>query len=368
LKRLPIHMVTVLLLGLALTGAVDTSAQHATNDRWSFSGYGEMHYNIPSNDTAELDFHRLVFGFGYQFNDNISLHAELDFEHAFTEPEVEFAYLDFFYKEPLSFRAGMMLMPVGPLNEFHEPTLFYSVERPHVQKYVIPTTWQEPGAGVVGTLADGTFGYRAYVVGGLDASAFRASDGIRKGRQKAAEAKAEDLAVVGRVEYSPVLNLTAGASGYFGGASHGDDALGDATVGMVEADALVKYRGFELRGVGVMVFIGDADSISTNNSTGSTVGEQIMGGYAEAAFRVLSQLRSGSQRDVVLFARFEKFDTHHEVAEGFVAAPEFDREIITVGAAFFPIPDVALKTDFEFWETGDGSSWEQINLGLGFTY
>ena len=110
-----------------------------------------MHYNASSEEVNEFDFHRLVFGFGYHFNESISLEVELDFEHAFTEPELEFAHLDFWYRDEVSYRVGAVLMPVGPLNETHEPPRFFSVERPNVQKNVIPTTWQEPGAGVFGS-------------------------------------------------------------------------------------------------------------------------------------------------------------------------------------------------------------------------
>lgn len=338
------------------------------SDRMLFTGYGEMHYNNPSNDIAELDFHRLVFGFGYQFTDRISVMAELDFEHAFTEPELEYAYLDFFYRDAASFRAGLVMMPVGPLNEFHEPPLFYSVERPYVQRLVIPTTWQEPGVGSFGTLADGSVGYRAYVVGGLDASEFRDVDGIRSGRQRGAEAKAEDLAVVGRVEYSPRLDVSLGASGYFGGASQGDPSMGDAAVGIVEVDGLVKVGGFDLLGVFAATFINDADSISTNNSSGTVVGEEIVGWYGEVAYHLLKRMRERSKQDLVLFGRYERFDTHHGVPDGFTKDPGLDRRVVTLGASFLPIPQIALKADIELWEAGDGSEWEQVNAGLAFMY
>jgi hypothetical protein len=361
---------TALVVAVVLTVTVRGVYAGAGNSSKNvfFSGYGELHYNAASDDVAELDFHRLVLGFGYQFNDRISLHAELDFEHAFTEPELEFAYLDFFFKEAVSIRAGAVLVPVGPLNEFHEPPLFYSVERPYTQKFVLPTTWQEPGAGILGTLADGSLGYRFYAIGGLDASKFRAQDGIRGGRQKSAEARAEDLAVVGRIEYSPLLGVTIGTSGYYGGAAQGADSLGDAAVGLVEVDGLINLAGVEIRGVLAGVFVDGADSISANNGDGGTVGERMFGWYGQVAYHLLRRLSNTTAQDLVLFARFEQFDTQQEVPDGFLRDPKNDRQVVTVGGSYLPVPEVAIKADFEFWESGDGASWEQMNLGVTFMY
>jgi len=336
-----------------------------TNRSVSFSGYGEMHYNAPSNGTAELDFHRLVLGFAASLSDAIGFHAELDFEHAFTEPEMEFAYLDFLYRDELSFRTGLVLMPVGPLNEFHEPPLFYSVERPYVQKDIVPTTWQEPGAGIVGTALDAGVSYRAYAVGGLFAAQF-GSGGIRGGRQRGAEASAEDIAVVGRVEYAPSLGVSLAASGYAGGAAQGVSALGDASVAIAEVDARLEAGGVEASAMYAAVFIGGADSISA--FTGEVVGERLVGFTGELAFHVLRILGTRTERDLVAFARVELLDTQDRVPDGLLRDPSLDRRVVTMGASFLPVPSVALKADVELWESDDGAAWEQFNLGVGFMY
>ncbi|MFQ6093594.1 MAG: porin, partial [bacterium] len=202
-----------------------------------FRGYGELHYNNTSQEgkTDKMDFHRMVIGISYHFNDWIVFDTEVDFEHAATEMELEYAHLEFLLSDAFNVRVGSMLMPVGYLNEFHEPPLFYSVERPYVQKNVIPTTWQEGGVGIFGS-PHPDLRYRLYLVGGLDASKFKAGSGIRKGRGKVASAKAENLAIVGRVEYIGALGLQVGASGYFGGAAQGDSELGNASLSFLEAD------------------------------------------------------------------------------------------------------------------------------------
>ena len=117
------------------------------------------------------------------------------------------------------------------------------------------------------------------------------------------------------------------------------------------------------------IFINDADSISTNNESDSTVvGERIVGWSGQVAYRLLSQLMKGSKRELVLFARYEQFDTHDKVPDGFTKNPLFDRQVVTVGASFLPIPQVAIKADSEFWKTAAGTEWEQINVGLAFMY
>src|SRR6185295_717340 len=128
-------------------------------EKLSFYGYGELHYNNPvvegtgfpaGNLPPTLDFHRLVLGWSFLFTDRLSLHAEVEWEHAGGEIELEYAYLEYDINDALHLRAGSLLMPFGPLNEFHEPTNFYSVERPYVQRFIIPTTWQAGGLGLAG--------------------------------------------------------------------------------------------------------------------------------------------------------------------------------------------------------------------------
>ena len=126
-------------------------------------------------------------------------------------------------------------MPVGPLNETHEPPRFYSVERPYVETYLIPSTWQEGGAGLFGSA--GGFNYRVYVVGGLDATGFTAASGLRKGRQKVSEGKAEDLAFGGRLEYTGLPGFRLGTSAYQGDSAQNTKGIGRVPVTLLEADA-----------------------------------------------------------------------------------------------------------------------------------
>lgn len=344
-----------------------------SNNNISFHGYGELHYNNPrgsnvpdDDDPAQMDFHRMVWGLTYYWTDQISLHTEVDFEHAAQEMELEYAYVDFLVNPAFNVRAGAVLMPAGPLNEFHEPTLFYSVERPYVQNAIIPTTWQEGGVGITGGLPVG-LRYRLYYVSGLDAEGFSASTGIRGGRTHVAEAPSEEMAVVGRLEYVGLPGIQVGGSYYTGGASQ-LETTPDVSVSIMEVDASAKYAGLEIRGLYAAVNVDGADDLSA--ALGQTIGEQMVGTNVEAAFHLLPLIIKETDQDLVLFARWEQFNTQEEVPAEYEADPSNDRQVLTYGLAYFPHRDVAIKADFERWENEADADDEgnRFNLGLAYMF
>jgi len=340
----------------------------------TWHGYGELHYNnpdgssVPKDDApAQVDLHRMVWGLSYQWNDRISLHTELDFEHAFKEPELEFAYLDFLVNPAFNVRAGVVLMPVGPLNEFHEPPLFYSVERPYVQRTLIPTTWQEGGVGAFGTFSD--FKYRAYVVSGLDGSGFSAANGIRGGRTGAGEAPSEGFAVTGRLEYIGVPGLTLGTSAYHGSADQTtDNSLDGVKVTLWEGDLRLRKAGFDLQAFYAQIGIGDAEQIVDGAGVPVGVGEKLMGHSIEVAYHLLPMLMKDTEQDVVPFLRWERFNTQEETPAAYTPDPKNDRSVFTYGVAYYPIPDVAVKADWQNWEDEAGADESRFNLGLAYMF
>ncbi len=160
----------------------------------AIGGYGEALYTNhaelrqdeePSSAIDEFDFLRAVFYVGYKFSDSILFNSEIEVEHASTDEggsvSVEFAYLEFQKRPEIGLRAGMLLVPVGFVNELHEPPVFHGARRPEVELAILPTTWRENGAGLFG--AAGPFEYRAYGVVGLRSSGFTAA-GIRGGGRR----------------------------------------------------------------------------------------------------------------------------------------------------------------------------------------
>ena len=343
-----------------------TSTIGVSSEKINIHGYGELHYsNTDKEETADtMDNHRLVLGWTYKYSNRIRLIAEIDYEHAAQEMELEFAFIDFLFTDIFNIRAGTILMPIGYLNEYHEPHRYYSVERPYVQKYVIPTTWQEGGAGIFGSYKK-YFRYRMYLVNGLDASKFTEDSGIRNGRGKVNKAPANDLAVTGRIEYNGIKNLRLGLSGYQGNAGQKISGLGDAGVTIIETDIRYWIKGLELTGLFSQIAIGDTEKI--NDVTDRVIGRKIIGFYGEAAYHI-GKLFMPGEEDIVLFARHERFNTQKEIDSAYQSDASNDRRVTTLGIAYYPVPKIAVKVDFESWESKDSERWKQLNIGLGYTY
>lgn len=346
-------------------------------EKFHVGGYGELHYANAEDGDDELDQHRMVVGVGYDYSDSVTFDMEIDYEHAATELELEFAQINFLISDALSARAGVVLLPVGALNDTHEPTLFYSVERPYVQKYVIPTTWNGGGAGIFGRLSGGV-SYGLYLVGGLDAHGFTGDGGIRDGRVVVGEAIANDLALVGRVSATPVKGLTLGASGYQGDSGQDThDFDGNAAVSILEADAALRVKALEIKSTVASVNIDDTGALNAHFaneammeglSSSEVVGEEIFGWNLEGALHLYTGAPKRFLHDVVAFARYEAFNTQESMAAGYSADPANDREVVTGGVAYFPVSEVAIKLDVESWSNQADEDWTVVNAGLAFVY
>jgi hypothetical protein len=342
-------------------------------DRLTIGGYGELHFNDFDNKDSEIDFHRFVLFFAYDFNDWIKFASELEVEHVIAsqgdegEVELEQAFLDFLLSRPVNLRAGLMLVPVGIINETHEPPTFYGVERPDVDKNIIPTTWWEAGVGIFGEVLPG-INYKLYFVSSLDASGFKASSGLRSGRQKVSEAKAEDFALTGRLEYTGLPGLNLGGSFFRGDTGQNDPALGDATVTLWEADARYSIQNFDFRGLYAYIDVDDADKIFAE--TGQVVGETIVGWYVEGAYRFLNHILPGTEQDLAVFARYSEYDTQHKVPSGLTSDGANDIEVFTVGLDYKPHPSVVIKLDYQDRDNDSSTieATDQWNVGIGYWF
>jgi hypothetical protein len=352
----------------------------ATNDGYPstgpLSGYMDFHFNKADGENGVLDFHRFVLLLSHAFSPRLRFVGELELEHAFVEGleesgelELEQAYVDFLLSRRLNLRAGMVLMPVGIINERHEPPVYNGVERPFVDTVIVPSTWFEVGAGVHGDLGRG-WRYRAYVVAPLNALEFTADDGIRGGRQKGSEADVRNVAYTGRVEYLGIRRLTLGASVWTGESSFAAPRL-DTSVTLGEFDARFRRERLELRWQFAQVRIGDAARL--NDSLGRTIGvspnvaSSLRGFYGEAGYRIWN---AGAPRDLVAFVRYENFDTQFRMPAGFEPLKEFDRDAWVTGLTYYPDPDIAVKADYIFLRNQSGlfPSRHLVNLGLGWWF
>jgi hypothetical protein len=352
---------------------------YQVNKGLSIGGYGEGFYQNrvedPNNEGDNADFLRLVLYTGYKFTDKILFNSEIEFEHATTgegaeekgEVSVEFANLDFLLQPMVNIRAGLVLLPVGFINEIHEPPFFHGNNRPEVERHIIPSTWREIGVGLFGELLPG-LQYRIYAVNGLDARGFDSESAIREGRQSGSGVRAEDLAFTGRLDYSPssAPGFLIGFSTYLG--NSGQDQLfngqeADVFTQLYEGHLQWRHRGLELRTLGAWGHIDDAERVSAENRT--VIGEAFYGWYAEAAYDVMPLLWTGTTQYLAPFFRYEQLDT---VAEAAADDPSRDREIFQGGLSYKPIPNVVIKADYRNFEAEAGDRADELNLGLGFIF
>lgn len=330
----------------------------------SFGGYGEFLYNNPQHDVATADALRAILYTGYKFNDRVLFNSELEVEHASTEHggevSLEFGYLDFLGKPSANVRAGLVLVPMGIINEQHEPTSYLGARRPMTERFIIPSTWSEIGAGVFGEV--GTVSYRGYVMTGLNSAEFTGEEGIREGRQGGGEAVAEDLAAVGRVDWHPMEGTIVGGSLYSGGSGQTASYKGRVTLAEVHGD--MKFRALSVRALAARGRIGDAGAISAAN--GETVGSALGGWYVEGGYDLASMLGRGMS--ITPYARYERIDTNRRVAAGFERNLENDRRVTTLGVAFKPISQTVIKTDWQKVKHANGRSNSEFNLALGYIF
>jgi DtxR family transcriptional regulator, Mn-dependent transcriptional regulator len=378
-SKLLVHVAqSLLLILLALPAFAQTEpSQRRQTPRTNLSGYMDFHYNNPEFADATLDFHRFVLLFTHSFSDRIRFVGELELEHALVEGleekgelELEQAYVDFLLTRGFNVRAGMMLMPIGIINERHEPPVYYGVERPFIDTVVIPTTWFELGAGVHGEVGRG-WRYRAFVTAPLDAAEFSADEGIREGRQKGAQANVSSAAVAGRLEYVGVRGLTVGASGWTGESGFQFRPLFTVPVSLAEADARFSRRGLELRGQFAQVWIDNAgklnDLLALQSGVNPNIARAIRGVSLEGGQRLLSTAPFG---EVGAFVRYESFDTQYRMPAGYVPLRAFDRDAWVVGANIWPDPDVAIKVDYAIVRSRSSvvRAPNSFNVGLGWWF
>lgn len=341
------------------------------------SGYMDFHFNKLEFQDGELDFHRFVLLVTHNFSDRIRFVSELELEHAFVEGleesgelELEQAYVDFLLTRGFNVRAGMVLMPIGLINERHEPPVYYGVERPFVDTVIIPTTWFELGVGVHGELGRG-WRYRGYVAAPLNAAEFSAEEGLREGRQKGARTNVGRLATTGRLEYVGLRGLTAGASAWSGRSGFQFRPRFDVPVHLVEADARYGKDRLELRAEFAQVSIDNAgelnDAIARQTGVNPNVARTLRGGYLEGSYRVISGARFG---DVGAFVRYENFDTQYRMPAGYVPLTQFDRDAWVVGFNYWPDPDIAIKVDYSAVrnQSATVAAPNSFNVGLGWWF
>ncbi|MFI0429500.1 porin [Mariniflexile sp. HMF6888] len=338
------------------------------NNGVTVGGYGEVSYNQPEGSNGTLDIQRLVMLLGYKFNDRVQFVTEIEFEHV-KEVYVEQAFLQYSLNDNVNLRGGLMLVPMGIVNEYHEPTTFNGVNRPSIDKSIVPTTWREIGIGVSGRIDNVSLRYQAYLFNGFksvnEGKVLGGSNGLRNGRQKGAESTINTPNLAGKLDYYGLPGLRLGLSGYFGRTQAEDDVdmLDGADVGisMVGVDARYAYQRFTARGQFIRASISDTEDYNTLNS--AYLGSALQGWYLEGAYNLLPQTK---QQQLFAFARYEDYDTHASVEGGLIRNDSYNRDEWTFGLSYKVAPGAVVKADYQIKDNAAATSAKnQLNFGIG---
>lgn len=372
---------TLLLAALPLlTLLLGPGRAAAQEGQTTIGGYGELHYNEPDGSKrGELDFHRFVIYYAHAFSDDVTFMSEVELEHNLVEAgkaeggyiALEQAYLDWRFAGSTGLRAGILLIPVGIINERHEPATFHGVERPNVDRVIIPSTWFEAGAGLYGEFSE-RLRYQAYVVAGLKASGFSGSSGIRSGRQRGFRSDPTNPSFAGRLDFAASAGLRLGASAFVGNTTGGAAGQGSGTLALLSGDGEFSSGNFKIRTVGAYGTIGDANLINaayvdTAGAFTKKIPDSFYGVYAEGSYNILPHLNPATTTELHLFARVEKYNTQASVT-GFAASPANDRTEVTVGATLRPTYNTAFKADYQFLNNASPTDAKAFNLGVAYHF
>ena len=359
--------------------APSASATYAIDSGVSIAGYGEMllenfadvnQGGSPTNKTTQFDYLRAILYAGYRFSDKFLFNSEIEVEHA-KEIFVEFAYVDYQATENFGLRGGMLLVPMGLVNEFHEPTVFIGAERPVTENRIIPSTWRENGGGFYGAFDRVSF--RAYVLNGFNGSSF-SSDGLRGGRQKGGKAKSTSMAFTGRLDVTPTPGVFFGAGLYTGDSGQGEIVVDGTEYGIrttiFDLHGQAQVRGADVRGLFARASLDGAARLNQAlGKTGSSgVGEGMQGAYIQFGYDVLSQVAGAGDVGLTPYVRYEQVDTQHRMPAGFERSLSTDSTWFTFGIELKPNPGIVLKVDHAWVSNDADSGVNQFNVNLGYAF
>jgi hypothetical protein len=328
-------------------------------ERTQIGSYGEMHYNNledqnGDDDKDEVDFHRFVLFLGHDFSDSTRMFSEVELEHSVAgdgqngEVELEQAYIEHDLGRTTRMKAGLFLMPVGILNQTHEPDTFYGVERNNVEKNIIPTTWWEGGLSLAGEMLPG-WNYEAAYTSGLKLDAEEGKWKIRDGRQKVSEADASDPAYTANLRYTGIAGLELGATLQYQQDIYQGEYFQDVDAMLYEAHLAYRHGSFGLR---ALIASWDIDNAINDIKDGADTQE---GWYVEPSWMLTRKLG--------MFGRYSEWD-NQAGGSGDTQYSEWN-----LGLNFWLEEHVVFKVDYQFQDApANQKELEGLNLGVGWSF
>lgn len=392
----PFSLIIILILFFKLLNAQETLAPQSISESFMnrpsdkklmLGLYGHVDYIQPLNDSlrknGKLDVTRLVMLMNYKFSDKLEFFGEVEFEHVI-ELWVEQAFMQYRFNDAFMLRGGLMIIPMGIVNEYHEPTTYNGVKRPSIDTRIVPTTWREIGIGAAGNLNAASLKYQLYLVNGFNGydgtGRLGGPNGFRSGRQRGAESYISSPNISAKLDFYGISGLNVGLAGYFGNTqstlynnlpkeNEAMLARADSSVVnmiMLGLDARYNIGGLELRGQYIINSVGN--SAAYNSFTGKDLGSRLNGWYAEAAYNLLHKTNR-SATPLILFARLEKYDLHAATENGMVKNKAYNMTEITTGLGFKISEGAVIKTDIQLArQEGVKKFGSSFNAGIGVNF
>ena len=372
----------------ATTPAVPAAARTAVANAISGTtlwGYGQLDYKRPTGhpSEAQADLTRAVIGFNHAFDDATRVYGEIEWEHAIAsaddagETEIEQLYIEHALAPSYGVRAGLMLVPLGLLNEHHEPTNFYGVERNFVETAIIPSTWREGGVAMYGS-TDAGISWNVGIGTGPNlgkwdpTSAEGRESPLGSIHQELQLAKAHDPSVFGAVNWQAIPGLLVGGGAFTGkiGQATPDFPAQDARLMLGEAHVRWQPGAFDFSALYARGTISDTQELNaTFLGQPTPVPKEFWGGYAQGAWRALAW----GESSLVPFVRYESFNTGAQYArqpQGLDTLPLPTERVWTAGVSYYLNPNVVFKADYQRFNRDDDELGygDRIDLGIGFQF
>lgn len=355
MNKLLLSILILVILTVNISGQNDDFFE----SKYTLSGYGELHFNQEENargySSKSLDFHRFVLFLGYSWTEKWSFKSEIELEHNFVqngqgELELEQAYINYHHADWFGFQVGVVLPSIGLLNEYHEPPLFFGVERPDYHNKIIPTTWFGNGIAFYGTYMN--FDYKFTIMEGLNNEKFSESSGIRGGRRKGFRADAKNPLYNLRVDYLGLSGLRLGASFTYNKAS------GDTSSNRI--DILEIHAQYNLNNL-----YGVFEYGNINYEKGNF--RKSKGYYFDLGYDLSEIFKTSTE--IIPFLRFSDYNTSASTLAGGESEKKNRYRYWTIGLSIKPISSIVFKVDYGIRTREMGNERTKLfNLGAGYMF
>ncbi|KGM42203.1 hypothetical protein JY96_14065 [Aquabacterium sp. NJ1] len=370
----------------AINGVDSVAGAPTAEPATVLTGYGEINYNRYKDASRnQADVRRAVLGVQHRLDAKTKIVTELEVEHAVSsaddkgEVEIEQAYAERQLNDRWALRAGLFLMPSGLLNENHEPTAYYGVERNFVETAIIPSTWREGGLQLVGNFDNGLT-LQAGLSTSFDVSKWQttgdeapetAESPLGSVHQELSQAHAKDPAVFVALNWRGVPGLQLGGSWFSGNGGQGQAAAVGNSLRVTLWDLHARYTlgALDLSSVYARGTISGTAAFNTINIGSGPdwfpIPKSFDGAYVQAAYKLWSW------DDLILspFVRAERFNTrksYADIGQGLTADAAPTERVYTLGANLNVGQGLVFKADIQRFQQNKDNN--RFDLGLGWSF